>query len=401
MKRISKFHCNGLILSLCLLPLAALADSIDDASHQLQSISSQISQLNERLNKDKQSQSSEQQLLRDVEIQIGQVKRHLFELDKRIQEQENRRQQLLLQQDRLHQRLEQQRKGLAEQVRAAYIMGRQERLKVMLNQGDINRISRMLSYYEYFNRERLQKISDSKLLLAQLRQNRMAIEQQSRQLTELHSHEKNSMQQLTAAQQTRQQVITELQQRISSSASSLDKLQQDKAALEQLLQQLQQSLAAIPTESLAKPFKKRRGHLPWPAKGRLSARFGSAREGGIKWDGVLIETKDQTRVKAIHHGQVVFADWLRGFGLMLIIDHGDGFMTLYGHNETLLKDTGDWVDGGEIIAGAGNSGGRQKIAVYFGIRHNGSPVNPKKWCLPIKRNRITMTTRIQQAGAIH
>jgi len=395
MKLTSKQLCNLLLLCLTLLPLSAASDSIEDAGEQLQSISSQISQLNERLNKDKQSHSSEQQLLRDVEVQIGQVKRHLFEINTRIQEQENRRQQLLHQQDQLHQRLLQQREGLAEQVRAAYIMGRQERLKVMLNQGDINRISRMLSYYEYFNRERLQKISDSKILLEQLRQNQQAIEQQSRQLARLRSFEKNSMQQLTAVQQTRQQLIAELQQRISSSTSSLDKLQQDKAALEQLLQQLQQSLAAIPTESLAKPFKKRRGHLPWPVKGRLSARFGSAREGGIKWDGVLIETKDQSRVRAIHHGQVIFADWLRGFGLMIIIDHGDGFMTLYGHNETLLKDTGDWVDGGEIIAGAGNSGGRQKIALYFGIRHNGNPVNPKKWCLPIKRNRITM------ANAIH
>jgi septal ring factor EnvC (AmiA/AmiB activator) len=138
------------------------------------------------------------------------------------------------------------------------------------------------------------------------------------------------------------------------------------------------------------PFASRKGELAWPAKGRIGARFGSARGvGRLYWDGVLIEAPEGGEVRSVHYGRVAFADWLRGFGLLLIIDHGDGYMTLYGYNQSLFKETGEWVEAGEVIAQVGRSGGRSTSGVYFGIRHNGEPIDPKKWCKKINGRRIT------------
>ncbi len=137
-----------------------------------------------------------------------------------------------------------------------------------------------------------------------------------------------------------------------------------------------------------KPFKALRGGLEWPARGRLVSLFGTQRAGNLKWDGVVIAAKEGSEVKAIHHGRVAFSDWLRGFGLLMIIDHGDGYMSLYGHNQSLFKETGDWVEPGETIAVMGNSGGQRNAGVYFGIRYKGKAVNPKKWCKRVTGNRI-------------
>jgi len=145
---------------------------------------------------------------------------------------------------------------------------------------------------------------------------------------------------------------------------------------------LGQLLADIPANPNEKQdFDKLKGHLPWPVKGRILARYGTSKDQGhLKWRGVLIATKYGTPVKAISHGRVAFSDWLQGFGFITIIDHGDGYMSLYGHNETLLKQAGDWVNAGDVIATSGDSGGQPRPALYFEIRSHGKPVNPSNWC---------------------
>ena len=141
-------------------------------------------------------------------------------------------------------------------------------------------------------------------------------------------------------------------------------------------------LADIPqSPSDARPFKQQKGKLPWPTSGPFLATFGEPRkQGGLTWNGVLISAKHGTPVRAISHGRVAFADWLQGFGFITIIDHGEGYMSLYGHNETLVKQAGDWVDAGEVIATSGDSGGQPMPGVYFEIRSRGKPVNPSRWC---------------------
>jgi septal ring factor EnvC (AmiA/AmiB activator) len=162
------------------------------------------------------------------------------------------------------------------------------------------------------------------------------------------------------------------------------------------MERLREEQLVAPAETVEhRPFRALKGRMPWPAKGSLAGRFGMEKRGGLLWDGVLISAPEGREVKAVHHGRVAFADWLRGFGLLLIIDHGDGYMSLYGHNQSLFKEAGDWVEQGEPVALVGNSGGRLDTGVYFGIRYQGRPVNPKHWCKKSKGNRVGMGSNLK------
>ncbi len=191
------------------------------------------------------------------------------------------------------------------------------------------------------------------------------------------------------SQAQRSQVLSRLIRDLKDQGRRLDRLQSDERDLKALIDGLEQALADIPVEQpLEVAFSGRRGRLPWPARGRIVKRFGSPRLGGIVWDGVMISAPKGQEVRAIHHGRVAFADWFRGFGLLLILDHGDGYMTLYGHNQSLFKEAGDWVEENEPIALVGSSGGRQQAGVYFGIRHQGRAVNPVRWCRRPTRGKV-------------
>jgi len=160
-------------------------------------------------------------------------------------------------------------------------------------------------------------------------------------------------------------------------------MQRNEKDLQQILKQLELALEEFPTAApiIRKPFGKLRGKLNWPAKGRHLHRFGSKRKlANLRWNGVVIKAREGANVKSIAHGQVIFSDWLRGYGLLIIIDHGDGYMSLYGHNQSLFKDVGDYVERNEVISLIGNSGGSEQSALYFEIRHNRKPTNPRRWC---------------------
>jgi septal ring factor EnvC (AmiA/AmiB activator) len=161
----------------------------------------------------------------------------------------------------------------------------------------------------------------------------------------------------------------------------VDQLKANQSALEKVLRAVQESMADLPANLGNSPFASLQGKLKWPAQGRMVHHFGAYREqGALRWNGVLIAAPPGSPVRAVHHGRVVFADWMRGFGNLIIVDHGGGYMSLYGHNESLLKGPGDWVRGGETLATSGNSGGQSQAGLYFEIRHKGTPVNPARWC---------------------
>jgi septal ring factor EnvC (AmiA/AmiB activator) len=180
---------------------------------------------------------------------------------------------------------------------------------------------------------------------------------------------------------SREKNLAKINYRIKDKDQLLKKLNSDRQELEELIDAVEQTIANISIPSDYRPFAQLKGKLPWPISGKPSNRFGSSRSGSkLRWQGINIPSNPGTNIKAIHHGRVVFADWLRGSGLLLIIDHGDGYMSLYAHSQSLLSETGDWVGTGETIATAGNSGGQQQTGLYFEIRHNGKPSNPHKWC---------------------
>jgi len=330
-----------------------------------------------------------QQELEQSERRIGESGQRLHELDQRLARQRTRLSALQRQRQQQSASLERQRGALAAQVRAAYVMGRQQRLKILLNQQEPAVVSRMLVYYDYLNRARVSQMAQISSILHDLQQTEREIAGQNERLQSLRVIEQDEQQQLAASRQQRQRVLRELDRDLQDKGARLARLQQDAQQLQALIRKLQQTLDELPqVKTDERPLKALKGQLSWPLKGRLLARFGSRKAGNLRWDGVMIGAPEGRKVKAVHRGRVAFADWLRGFGLLLIIDHGDGYMTLYGNNQSLFKETGEWVEAGEPVALAGSSGGRRESGVYFGIRVKGKAVNPRKWCRRTKGNRV-------------
>jgi len=247
----------------------------------------------------------------------------------------------------------------------------------------------MMVYYDYLSRARAQKIESLREQLQRL----MAIEQEIRaeeqELVRLRDEQASQLLAMQTSQDQRREVMAKLTAELQDQGRQLASLQSDERELNALIKGLGQALADIPVEHPQQiQFAGLRGRLPWPASGRIVSRFGTPRLGGLLWDGVMISAPEGREVRAVHHGRVAFADWLRGFGLLMIVDHGDGYMTLYGHNQSLFKEVGDWVEADEAIALVGSSGGRERAGVYFGIRLKGRPVNPTKWCRRMAGSKV-------------
>ena len=370
---------------------AAEQTDLEAKSRELEQIKARIEQLRGQLSSVASERQQQNSALSENEKQIGVIARHIRSVGQSLERQ--RRQLAEMEQERgdLSLQLDKHRQVLERQLRAAYMMGRQERLKILLNQQDPLVVSRMLVYYDHLNESRFEEMKQLQQSLDKLAEIEQEINTEEQRLQQLLAKEQAEKQQLEVVRQERERIIAELNQRIQNKEQELAGLQANEKQLQKLLLELQNALADIPMDQAAHtPFVTRKGKLPWPAKGRISASFGSAREvGKLQWDGVLIAAPEGEEVRSVHYGRVAFADWLRGFGLLLIIDHGDGYMSLYGYNQSLFKETGEWVEAGEVIAQVGNSGGRSTSGVYFGIRHNGEPIDPKKWCRNVKGRRIT------------
>ena len=372
-------------------PLLAASDTeVDDKEKELGELRSRISQLQSELGSAENQRNALQSELQKTEQEIGNAARRLRVLDGSLQRQREKLDELSDQRRVQFDKLAGHQQVLAEQVRAAYAMGRQERIKILLNQQDPAVVSRVMVYYDYFNRARAERMSVIQKILDELKQTENAIASEQQRLQELQNRELSEQKRLEQNRALRHEVISALSRDIDDKGVALKGLEQNEAKLRDLIKQLQEALTDLsPEAGQQKPFKEKRGVLPWPTKGRLSALFGTSKVGSIKWDGVLIAAPEGQEIKAIDYGRVAFADWLRGFGLMIIIDHGDGYMSLYGHNQSLFKETGEWVEAGEAVASVGSSGGQRNTGVYFGIRYKGKPVNPKQWCRKSSNNRVS------------
>jgi septal ring factor EnvC (AmiA/AmiB activator) len=289
----------------------------------------------------------------------------------------------------LQARLAQERQALAGEqellgrlLRSAYIVGRSDRMQLLLNQNDATKVSRVVGYYSYLNHYRVTRISEINARARKLGRLRRESAQESARLSALAAHQEETRMRLTAARGERQTLLAALDKTIASEEQRFKGLKADAQGLRQLIEQLQRRAQALPEASLKEePITDQKGKLAWPlAKGHLVHRFGQRKLDGQRWDGVLIAAPEGEKVRAIYAGRVVYADWLRGFGMLLIIEHGDGYMSLYGHNQALLKERGEWVAAGDVIALAGSSGGERSPGLYFAIRYHGRPVDPAKWC---------------------
>lgn len=385
----------GLAALLLLLPALSLASGTiqrntppAERSATRQAKETELLQLRERiaalrgdLHKVRSRYDSLREELRAVEQAVARISQELRDLDDRLAEQSRRLGALQKRRSELEGSIAQQRRYLEQQIRAAYAMGRQEYLKILLNQEDPATLGRALTYYDYLNRARSERITSLLATVQQLEGVRREIEAENARLAQLREQQRLRKVEQEKNQAARSELLAQLEEELSSKDRRLKGLLADEKELEGLILALAQALEDIPAEpGNHKPFAQMRGKLPWPARGRIVERFGSERLGSLRWQGVVIGAKEGLPVRAVSHGRVAYADWLRGYGYLLIIDHGDGFMSLYGHNQTLHKEVGDWVSAGETIASIGSSGGNERSGVYFEIRRNGKPQDPTRWC---------------------
>jgi len=376
-----------LLFSLFLLqPVLAQGDQDELRATELKQLQQRIHQLRKKLESIQNKKVLVKNELRQTEKSISRINRKLRRIRRQIRRQHQKLGTLYKERSRLKASLGKHRAMLGSQVRASYVMGRQEQLKIVLNQGDPSTLARALVYFDYLNRSRTRQIKDVIQELHRLQAVETEITEEKRVLETLRSDQSVKKLALVEKRKTRKRILRALKREIKSKGRKLAQMLQNEQELQRILNAVGRVMADIPDKGLQeKPFASRRGQLNWPTAGRIKSRFGSRRTiGKLLWKGVVIQAGIGNDVHAVARGRVAFADWLRGYGLIMIIDHGDGYMSLYGHNQSLFKEIGEWVEEGETIASVGNSGGQSQSNLYFELRFKGKPVNPAKWC---KRTR--------------
>ena len=370
--------------SLIFLSGSLLAEpSQSEAENKLSKIQQQIQNSQSKLEAQRGELGSLEKQLREAEQNIGTLNQKLKQTESSIEKNREKITSLQKQEQQLHTQLAKHEKILYAQIRSEYQYGGQHKLKLLLNQEQPDKLGRDLVYYDYLHQARLREMDKATKILKSVHQVQTEIKQ-AEQLSQAAKadllSEKDSLQQ---AQGKRKKTINALNSSVSSEKEKIATLESDEKQLKNLIEKLRSAIADIPAIDQSGGFTKSKGQLYWPVVGAPSNKFGQKRTSGRsqhKWQGVFIPSKEGNNVRSIYHGRVAFSEWMRGLGLLVIVDHGDGYMSLYGHNQSLFKQVGEWVNAGEVLANVGNSGGLSQTGLYFEVRKKGSPVNPAKWC---------------------
>jgi septal ring factor EnvC (AmiA/AmiB activator) len=357
-----------------------------ETRQKLDGVRAQIKALAAEQKATETQKNSVAQELRERETRIAAATRELREIDARLQGQEQALAELESRRSALADKLKAQREALAALLRSAYAMGQHEELKLLLQQDNVATIARVLAYHRYFQNARLARIQGLLGDLAELARLQQAIETQRGELAATRAQREGELSGLNQERAERSALLAKLDASLKDQGARLAALGKDEQALVDLLEKLRDIFADIPKQlSGAEPFEARRGRMNWPLAGKILVGFGASDDSGRAISGLIIAARSGAEVHAISHGRVAYADWLKGYGLLLILDHGDGYMSLYGYNDTLLRDVGDWVNAGDIVATAGSSGGHSNPALYFELRQGGKPMDPRAWLRPSSR----------------
>ncbi len=369
-----------IILLCCSGPVAAQTDTERaQAQSSLEGVRQEIEVLQKSLERSRAKHASEHARLREVDLMIQAANLDFRTLEEQRQSHISELAELESERNDYLFRLKQRHDQLAEQIRASYRLDSQSRLKLILNKDSPAQLGRMLAYYDYINRAQVLKISGLRKALTTLDTMQQSIDQELSRLEVVQTQQRAVMGQLEQQRKQRRTLLAELDERIDDEESRLKELERNQHDLEMLVERLTDVLADIPAD-LGKHLgvTGQKGRIPMPVAGPVRHAFGQSRGGGLHWQGWLIAAVAGTEVSTIAYGRVAYADWLRGYGLLIIIDHGEGFMSLYGHNESLLYEAGDWVEPGEIISVIGVRTGSDQ-GLYFELRRNGKTVDPAVW----------------------
>jgi septal ring factor EnvC (AmiA/AmiB activator) len=376
--------CYFFLVTLLMAVLPAVVHSEpeeQEARGKLEQLQAQIKRTSREISTDNERKNSLQQELKTAEVELGRLQGEMAANERAIAASEEELLSLRQQRGELENARDTQQARIAVELKTAWQMGQQTQVKVLLNQESPHTVARAMAYYRYFFKARNELVVSYRETLQQLAELEQRIATTLKQLAEQQATLGEQQAQLVTAQATRAQAVAKLTDSIDSKAEQLKQMERNRKELEDLITAIEKAVVDLNVPDDYQPFKSAKGKMPWPLGGKRASNYGRPRnEGKMRWQGVTIPAKDGTQVTSIHHGRVVYADWLRGSGLLMIIDHGDGYMSLYAHNQSLLREVGEWVGAGTPISTVGNSGGQEKTALYFEIRHQGKPTNPGRWC---------------------
>jgi murein hydrolase activator len=372
-------------VALLAVSVGATAAGDGDAAaqqHKLAQLRSRINAVQSRMDQDVDRRSAVQGQLRQSERDIARAAANLRGLDARVAAAQSHLDSLRHEQVRKQAALDQQKSALAAQIRAAYAEGRNSELQLLLNAEDPATVERLLTYYDYLNQARATRIQAVRSELQALASLNAEVQTQLTDVSRLRDQRARALASMQAGRDARRQLLVRINSDIHDRNAELARLHHDEQSIQDLLATLRQALSDIPPDlEQTREFAKLKGRLNWPVAGRLAHRFGEPLVGKrLPAQGDLIAAPMGTAVKVISWGRVVYADWLPRFGLLVIVDHGAGYMSIYAHNQSLYTQVGDWVHPGQVIATLGDSGGQEQPALYFEIRHRNLPLNPRQWC---------------------
>jgi septal ring factor EnvC (AmiA/AmiB activator) len=354
---------------------AAFAQS-EEAEQELAALQEELKARQQALQGNKADAEELQSVLEESEKNIGAVARRLNNTKSALVDNRAQQETLTDRRNELEQAIAQQQELLGGQLRTAFISGNYDYAKMVFYQEDAARFERVLTYYKYLNEARQKEITQFKASVTELEQVNAQLQVKAQELTALLSDQERQQNELVARQQDRQQTLVKLRSKIATEEGRIAQLREAEQALVEAIERAQRA-SQIPQELTG--LSQDKGKLLKPASGTLRRLFGKRRQGQVRWKGIMIDGREGSAVKAIAHGRVIYSDWLRGFGLVTIIEHGDGYMSVYGHNQALLRSAGDAVARGETVALLGQSGGQSSPNLYFEIRHKGKALNPLQW----------------------
>ena len=367
---------NSLVMVIALLPSIGAQEA---GAPAVEAVQAEIRALQQRLARQNRELDAGQQALRDQERAIAAGTRELAGIRDDFDTQSQRAGRLRAQAVEVRDRLTGEREVLAEQVRMTYLSGRREMIKLLLNQESPSRLGRLLVYYDYLNRARSERVGAVSRDLEEQEGLALQSERVAADLASLEQAQADELDALVSAREERRRVLARIEEDIRGADSELQRLLEEERRLTQVVSEVGTLVTEYPVD-VTLVFGDARGRLTWPVQGALINDYGDSRvDGQLRWNGVMVGAPQGSVVRSVHAGRVVYADWLPGLGLLVIVDHGMGYMSLYGHNEAILTESGAGVAAGEPIARVGDSGGRRQSALYFEIREDGDPIDPRPW----------------------
>ncbi|PAY02924.1 protease [Pseudoalteromonas sp. HM-SA03] len=372
------FHYAALLGAALLMTTAPAVANESRTKQDLSEVQQQLKASQQALEKQRGKINSHEAKLKAFELDIAKSAKAISLTEVGIKENQTEQAELKKQESTLLNDKKKFEKILAAQLKSAYMTGSHDYSRMLLNQEHATKLERTIAYYDYLNKARIKQLEQLKSIGQELAQTQAELARTQARLKALQNHQNERLEVLKKAQQERQNQLANLNNKLSETRSAIAYLKENEQTLIQTLEELAkaQREAEVRLDGLAKL----KGKMSLPTKGRIKHKFGQSKHAGMNWKGVLIGAKEGAEIASVAPGQVVYADWLNGFGWVIVLDHGHGFMSLYGHAQTLLRDVGDQVRSGEVIALVGQSGGQRDPGLYFEIRHKGSAVDPIKWC---------------------